>query len=554
MKISQKEARNLLASRLPQSLSANNGQVSFAMLINIEDLSDCLSPRERIVVIGSGAVGLHLAALLASDDLQVVVVESGERNLGGFQPESYQNIGIYHEGIVSGRSRTLGGTTNLWGGQLVEFMPIDFEDRDWLEGSSWPVGYHEIASFYRATYEALGIRAEAQCDEEVWGSIRKSPPELSGGLEVFLTRWMKVPNLAELHRSRIEADPNLLVVTGCTVVGFQFNGERVTGIEAVSAGGWKGVLRGNRFVLAAGTIENVRLLLHEAQRDEGCPWASNQLLGRRFQDHLGGRIGYIKPCNYRLFYDAFCTVVLKGNKFQPKLRTTDSEVRRRRSLNIQAMIAFESSISENLVFLKQFVKAAMFSRRIGSLPELMRNMLSCSKYLIPLIWKYIVEHRMLIPSGSRISLLVQSEMVPLAQSRILVDSSVRDQYGLPKVLLDWRISGRELQDIRDFAERVSIALAEAGLATLEIDSNLLSMDPKFLEQLKDTGHQAGGCIMGKSAEDGVVDADLRIFRVDNLYVAGACVFPTSSNANTTFTALALATRLADHLIKRNETN
>ncbi len=522
-------------------------------MINIENLAGCPSPKERVVVIGSGAVGLHVAALLASDNLQVVVVESGERNLGGFQPGSYQNIGKNHEGIVSGRSRTLGGTTNLWGGQLVEFMPTDFEDRDWLEGSRWPVGYHEIAGFYPATYEALGIGREAQSDERVWNSIRKSPPALGAGLEVFLTRWMKVPNLAELHRNRIEADPNLLVVTGCTVVGFQLKDERVTGIEVVGACGRKGVVHGNSFVLAAGTIENVRLLLHEAQRKERCPWACNQLLGRRFQDHLGGRIGYIKPCNHRLFYDAFCTVVFKGDKFQPKLRTTDLAVRGRKRLNIQAMIAFESNVSENLIFLKQFVKAAMFSRRIGSLPDLIVNTLSCSKYLIPLIWKYIVEHRILIPSGSRISLLVQSEVEPLAASRILLDSSVRDQYGLPKVLLDWRISGRELEDIHDFAQRVSIALAESGLATFEIDPNLMAMDPKFLDQLKDTGHQAGGCIMGKTPNDGVVDKDLRVFGVENLYVAGACVFPTSSNANTTFTALALATRLAEYLIKRNGT-
>jgi len=53
--------------------------------------------------------------------------------------------------------------------------------------------------------------------------------------------------------------------------------------------------------------------------------------------------------------------------------------------------------------------------------------------------------------------------------------------------------------------------------------------------------------MGTSESDGVVDSDLRVFGTDNLYVAGASTFRTASNANTTFTALALGTRLVDHL-------
>jgi choline dehydrogenase-like flavoprotein len=44
-----------------------------------------------------------------------------------------------------------------------------------------------------------------------------------------------------------------------------------------------------------------------------------------------------------------------------------------------------------------------------------------------------------------------------------------------------------------------------------------------------------------------VDRNLRVFGTDNLYVIGASIFPTTSNANTTFTALTFTTRLIDHL-------
>jgi len=92
----------------------------------------------RIVVIGAGAVGIYAAAQLADRGHEVVLLEAGQPSLGNFDGDSYASIGRPHSGIRIGRSRAVGGTTNLWGGQLVEFQPIDFEGRSWLPGSRWP--------------------------------------------------------------------------------------------------------------------------------------------------------------------------------------------------------------------------------------------------------------------------------------------------------------------------------------------------------------------------------------------------------------------------------
>jgi choline dehydrogenase-like flavoprotein len=210
-------------------------------------------------------------------------------------------------------------------------------------------------------------------------------------------------------------------------------------------------------------------------------------------------------------------------------------------------MCFESSATEHLVFLKQFLKAAIHSRRLSGVRDFFRHAMACVRHLPPLMWTYVKEHRMFVPFDSHVVLNVQAEQMPTDGSRITVDPSRRDAYGLPQAIIDWQLTGEELPTILDLAQRCGRALEAAGLATLAIEPDLLALKPSFLDTLHDTYHAAGGAIMGVDEAHGVVDRDLRVFGTTNLYLASAATFPTSSSANVTFTALAFATRLADHL-------
>ena len=58
--------------------------------------------------------------------------------------------------------------------------------------------------------------------------------------------------------------------------------------------------------------------------------------------------------------------------------------------------------------------------------------------------------------------------------------------------------------------------------------------------------------MAETPDDGVVDANCKVFGQENLYVAGSSVFPSCGHANPTLTIVQLALRLADHLKARPE--
>jgi choline dehydrogenase-like flavoprotein len=53
--------------------------------------------------------------------------------------------------------------------------------------------------------------------------------------------------------------------------------------------------------------------------------------------------------------------------------------------------------------------------------------------------------------------------------------------------------------------------------------------------------------MHNDPKQGVVDANCRVHGIDNLFVAGSSVFPSYGAAEPTFTIIALAFRLSDHL-------
>ena len=64
------------------------------------------------------------------------------------------------------------------------------------------------------------------------------------------------------------------------------------------------------------------------------------------------------------------------------------------------------------------------------------------------------------------------------------------------------------------------------------------------------GHFMGTTRMGSSPLDSVVDKNSKIHDLENLYVAGSSIFPAGGAANPTFSIVAFALRLSDHLAER----
>ena len=113
------------------------------MLIDLKTYDGPTDVHADVVVVGGGAAGLTLTRELLAGGKTVVVLESGGTDFDeGVQAlGAGADLGMEYYPLEDSRLRFLGGTTNIWGGRSVPLCPIDFEYRDWVPHSGWPISY-----------------------------------------------------------------------------------------------------------------------------------------------------------------------------------------------------------------------------------------------------------------------------------------------------------------------------------------------------------------------------------------------------------------------------
>jgi choline dehydrogenase-like flavoprotein len=143
------------------------------------------------------------------------------------------------------------------------------------------------------------------------------------------------------------------------------------------------------------------------------------------------------------------------------------------------------------------------------------------------------------------------EHLPQAESRVSLTRE-RDALGRPKLAIDLRFSEADVDGVARAHDLLDSALRGAGVGRLDYVSD----DPAAViaERLGGGFHQSGTTRMAATANDGVVDRDLRVYGAANVYVASSSTFVTSGQANSTFMIVAFAVRLADHLCALLATN
>jgi hypothetical protein len=519
------------------------------MLMSVDENDlDSFGPFD-IIVVGAGAVGLTMSIDLARKGHRVILLEAGPSKPAQSSQKFFEMAratGHNFPGLHVGRFRCLGGTTHFWGGQLVPFAPIVFDNREWL-GEGWPISASDVEVFYKEVFDILGMENVLLDDDQIWRNLGVAPPPETEYIHPIFTRWTPESNLVIHFSKDIQENSNLIIVYMAQVGALRLNDDnQVTGVELRFENGGRKYISAKKTILANGTVEISRLLQLPASGGAITPWAENPWVGHGFFDHVDTYAASVHPIDRKLFMNTFENAVLNGLKYSPKLRLADEIQYKEKLLEISAHFVFNSSVSENITNLKIVIKGLLRGRLDKSRVRNPIALLSAFRFVVPMAIRYLRYRRIMNLTDGGIQLRLTSEQIALKESRIILRSE-RDAFDMPLVDVDWKIGPEVLETMGRFAEYLKDYLKNNGLADIKIDPQLLARDPGYLDKTDDANHQMGGARMASSAEVGVVDENCKVFGAENLYVAGAAVFPTSGFANPTFTAIALGMRLANHL-------
>ena len=492
-------------------------------------------------IIGAGAAGITLARTLAGRGIDVCLIESGGLDFDPVVQSLYQGStsGIAYAPLEQTRLRYLGGSTNHWGGWCRPLDAIDFERRDWIPSSGWPIA--------RATLDPYYLQAQAICELGPFEYDRiafwSSQSPVAGQAIEFadirtgVFQFSPPTFFGERYRHDLETLPHLQCVVNATVVGFdtEADGGSVTGLRIATLAGNRFQLQAPVYVLAAGGIENARLLLLPAPgRAAGL---GNDLVGRFFMDHPilpdAATVLMRAPDGLLDLFDD--RVVVGATTVRACLSPTDRYLRTRRRLHFLATmgpVAHYRADGERMT-----VRGSEPGPQTGyRLLRLMRGLAAAVPSPPP-------------PDGivaTEYSIGISCEVQPDPANRITL-AAEKDALGMPRAHLHWRPGAVDRAGLHAGLMAIGQSITAQRLGRFRLTATNLDDWPGDLIW---GCHHSGTTRMSASAASGVVDRDGRVHGLGNLYVTGSSVFPTVGAANPTLTIVALTLRLADRLTER----
>ena len=471
-----------------------------------------------VAILGSGPAGLTLASKLNSD---CVVIESGHWKLDLPNHHEFHSINAGERTLVdSVRVRGIGGASLRWSGRCIALDPYDFEQRDWIAKSGWPITRDELDEDYTEALELLGID---ETEKVRFPKHAPLPEAARDDRELRPSTWLfadRKPGgmfrFGERLRGKFER-PGKHLIYGAHCVDLVQEGKEVRALKVIDHSNRTLTIKAKRFVIASGCVESCRFLLAHSRNNPAALGEVGPWLGRGFMQHLRLDAG---------------TVRTESRQFDTL----------QRMFNIFHKPGHNSQ-EFGLVLRPSFAR----EKRIGNASIILRYV--PERGLSPLDWTPSIKGKLLgrTPHFRRASVLVEIDT-----EQAVTDSSwiglaeQKDKYGQPRALVHWtiadvdRLTGFEaMRAFGGFLRRNELGHLEE---CQEITPEAISPNCR-----RDTLHQLGGTRMSESAATGVVDRNLKVHGTANLYVVGGSVFATGGHANPTLTIMALANRLASHL-------
>jgi choline dehydrogenase-like flavoprotein len=527
------------------------------MFIDLRQMPDGSEIDADLCVIGAGAAGITIARAFIGKHATVCLVESGGLQFEGDTQALYQGklVGRSYFDLGATRLRYFGGSTNHWGGWCAPLHPVDFERREGVPFSGWPIGRNDLDAYYPPAHKMVQI-GPPRYDAAFWQVDGWRAPAFQP--DRMATQILQISDPAthfgQRYREELDKAGNVRVLLHANALAIDSNdtASLATSVRLATLDGKRARLRAKLIVVACGGLETPRVLLLSNSVIPAGLGNQHDLVGRFFMEHphiVTGSLFVTDKGNWHLGFSQ--NLFKGGTHVRAAIATSGAALRHNRLLGYSA--TFETPVRGDAGY--PAYRRIADALKAGSLPDnLGRD-----------IWNVVTDlddvarGRSESPPGkpyhlpydlSRpIRLYTRLEQAPNPDSRVVLTVE-RDRLGLNRMALDWRLTALDKRSLRRSLKLVGAEFGRLGVARLQFDDWVLAEDDDWPADLHGGHHHMGTTRMSDDPTRGVVDRDCRVHGIDNLYVAGSAVFSTSGHVNPTLTIVALSLRLADHLKQR----
>jgi choline dehydrogenase-like flavoprotein len=506
-------------------------------------------------VIGAGPAGITIAVSLARAGRRVLLLESGGhgRDRATQDFSRGQSIGEPYAPLHLARVRGFGGTSLHW----VEYgrfratplAPLDFEARADVPHSGWPIDRADLDPFYEQAMPWCGL-GPWDFSVKRWASDdRPALPFVTRSASTVVFQLAEVDTwVKRFDEVRTTKNLRLLLHAHVTDIRVGHDGNHVESLGVRTMSGTSFEVRPRTTVLAAGGIENARMLLANRDRHPNGIGNGHDLVGRFFQEHLMIRGGVIRSADPSLADNL--NLYLKhrnddGTRIHAKFAVDEQVVRERGLLNCVFFLTRVGAVRAHAATrsLATLLRAPTWRPRPQRLGWHLGRVVRGAPQMARAAARQFRAGR-----SDTLQLVSEAEQAPNPDSRVTLHATRRDAFGLPQACLDWRLTELDRTSIVRSQDLMDRALRQSGIGRL--DQRVGSRLPAGM--ITGHGHHMGTARMHDDPRKGVVDRNCRVHGLRNLYVAGSAVFPTSGYANPTLTVVALALRLAEYLTTDGE--
>ena len=507
-----------------------------------------------VCIVGAGAAGISLALEFTAVSSRICLVEAG-----GFGYD--KNVQRLFEGSADGefypqlrdtRLGAFGGTTNVWAGWCRPLDEADFQGRSSEIEEGWPFDREELVPFYRRAHGVCGL-GEFEYDPEYWEhKLGASRFAIEDERIVHRMFYINALNFGDRYRRQFEQSRNIYVLLHAPAVRCHFDDtrRRVKSLEVLTLTGNQTFIKARYFVLAAGGIENARLLLVSGKFPFQAVGNGSGLVGHYFTDHAFLDFGLLilkdKTCNLDYYFPQPVERTDGSSRVRGTISLSETFVKHEKLQN--GAIFFHPRYESHLVFCSKEVKALL---RVW---DKLRHRAVPGDVGLPLARAIgapgkigmALARRFLVHGGSSRTWLLRGmfETESRYDNRVTLSSEC-DQLNRPRPHIKWNLSDRDLSDMRRVVHCIDEAFRRAGIGQIQL---AFPDTPSAWRHGIEVGkHHMGTTRMHPAPRHGVVDENAKVHGVSNLFVTGSSVFPKGGYANPTLTIVALAIRLGDHL-------